>query len=156
MRFRRRDQICLVKFLFTFPLSLSLRPFRGAPHPVSYVPPQPRARYFPFALSCAETSAAGTQFPQFLLISIPAALPATPLSPPLSLFLFRSLFCLFRNPYRDYKLKFNSQLSRETTSRFQQKSFSEREISAKVPRNLLILSLSPVPQMRPAEISRVY
>lgn len=64
----RRDQICLVKFLFTFPplfpQNTSSRFVRSAPA---------RARYFPSALSCAGMSAAGTQFPQFLLISIPVA-----------------------------------------------------------------------------------
>lgn len=61
----RRDQICLVKFLFT-----SSREYFISFHSFS----SNTGLLFSFRiLSYTETSAVGIQFPQFLLISIPAA-----------------------------------------------------------------------------------
>lgn len=65
----RRDEICLVKFLFTFSREyFILSPFLSV---LLVLLPIHRARYFSFVLSCAgRCRRQGTQFPQFLLISI--------------------------------------------------------------------------------------
>lgn len=138
---RRCDQICLVKFLFTFPFL----PFRGVLHRISlllhldagplfslrsFLRGDVGGRYTVPAIFAHFNTRCLTSY--FLCLSLSYSFPLS-LSLSVCLSLSLSIF-LSQSPYRDYNLEFNSQLSRETTSRFQQKSFnSEREIS---PRDL--------------------